>query len=139
VLGEDVTIEIVVDDGTAGSRGRLTVLQLVWLRCDPLAVGMTLVSSPDHPALPRGRWVVLRDFLRYGLEEPTGDGDVRITPDDGSGSVWLELSRGDRQSEVRVDAAGLREFLDCTEKIVPTGEERPEKELDQVIEALLRT
>jgi hypothetical protein len=102
-------------------------------------VAMTLISRPDHPALPRGRWVMLRDFLRYGLEEPTGDGDVRIVPDTRNGSVWMALNRGDRQSGVRVEVEPLRAFLEATEKILPAGEERPEQELDQVIAALLRT
>ena len=51
----------------------LTVLGLAWRREDPLAVRLTLAAQPDHPALPRGEWSVLRDFLRYGVEEPTGD------------------------------------------------------------------
>jgi Streptomyces sporulation and cell division protein, SsgA len=139
VHNEDVTTEILVDDGPSATRGRLTVLTLTWQRCDPLAVTMTLISRPDHPALPRGRWVLLRDFLRYGLDEPTGDGNVRITPDGAGGRVWMALNRGDRQSGVRVDAEALRIFLDRTEQIVPAGEERAEQELDKVIETLLRT
>ena len=57
---------------------RITVLTLNWRKSDPMAVYLTVRSTPDHPALPRGRWVVLRDYLRYGLEEPTGDGAVRV-------------------------------------------------------------
>ena len=64
----------------------------------------TLTSTPDHPALPRGRWVVLRDFLRYGLEEPTGDGEVRISPDVEEGTVSIRLARDGRPAWVKVPA-----------------------------------
>ena len=39
-------------------------------------MGLTVVADPPHPSLPSGTWVVLRDFLRYGLalaeREPPG-------------------------------------------------------------------
>lgn len=140
---EDVSTEFVVDDGS--SRGRVTVLQLTWRSCDPLAVTMELVSRPEHPALPQGTWVAPRDSLRTGLDSPVGDGDVRITPQPVAGDrgqaaeVRLNLSDGDRQSVVVLEAEPLRSFLDRTESFVPAGEELPEHELDEVISELLRT
>lgn len=142
---EDVSTEFVVDDGS--SRGRVTVLQLTWRSCDPLAVTMELVSRPEHPALPQGTWVAPRDSLRTGLESPVGDGDVRITPQAVAGGrgqgqaagVRLNLSDGDRQSVVVLEAESLRSFLDRTESLVPAGEELPEHELDEIISELLRT
>src|ERR1700710_3237888 len=100
-------VDIEVDDGAipdarrgstdTGSRrvrrqSRQTVLRLTWDSADPLAVRLTLTSTPDHPALPRGHWIVLRDFLRYGLEEPTGDGAVRISPDSERQKVSIRLA-----------------------------------------------
>ncbi|MCM3926113.1 SsgA family sporulation/cell division regulator [Frankia sp. AiPs1] len=137
MLGEDVTAEFVVDD--AASRGRVTVFQICWRACDPLAVSMTLVSRPEHPALPQGSWVAPRDALRAGLEATVGDGDVRIGPDPGEGGVRLDLVDGDRRSVVVLATASLRSFLDRTERLVPTGQEHTEQELDTVLANLLQT
>jgi hypothetical protein len=130
-----VQTEVVVDDGLAG-RGRLTVLRMSWRRDDPLAVTLLLTGHPDHPSLPRGEWVVLRDFLRYGLEEPTGDGEVRIAPI-GDGRVQLDLMRGDRPYSIPLACAVVDDFLTDTERIVPAGEEASEEALDALIERLL--
>lgn len=134
-LTGEVTVDVVID--RSSGRGRLTVLRFAWRRPDPLAVTLTLTAQPDHPALPRGRWVVLRDFLRYGLEEATGDGDVRIHPE--GDYVWFELMRIGRPCCVAVPKAVARAFLDDTELVVPAGEERSELALDELIERLLAT
>jgi hypothetical protein len=153
VASEDVVVDIDVDDSTIpgarrGSadtgarpvrrRARHTVLRLIWDRSDPLAVRLTLTSTPDHPALPRGHWIVLRDFLRYGLEEPTGDGAVRISPDAGRRNVTIRLARDGRPAEVSVACAPVQSFLDQTEALFPSGGEAPEEVLDALIEALLK-
>ncbi|AEH09576.1 SsgA family sporulation/cell division regulator [Protofrankia sp. BMG5.30] len=132
---EDVTTELVVDD--APSRGRLTVLQVNWRRADPLAVTLELISRPDHPALPRGTWVVLRDALRAGLDVPTGTGDVRITPEPERGCIRLDLTAGELHSAVRLSMDAARAFLDATERVVPRGQERAAEELDAVLANLL--
>jgi hypothetical protein len=137
VLPENVAVDITVDDSGASGRGRTTMLRLSWHREDPLAVVLLLTSNPDHPALPRGRWVVLRDFLRYGLEEPTGDGEVRIRPDDVRDRVWFELARPGRAACVSVPRAVVRDFLDRTEDAVPTGEERSADAIDALLGRLL--
>lgn len=178
----DVTVDIDVDDpGPAGVPGarrpeshrrvRRTVLRLSWQQDDPLAVRLQLISTPDHPALPRGSWVVLRDFLRYGLEEATGDGEVRISPltpgrdiapghepatgsdgtsagttdgdgtsagDSTQGVVAIRLARDGRPAWVQVPCASVRDFLDRTEVVTPSGEESSEEALDALIKALLR-
>jgi len=154
VAAQDVTVEIDVDDpGPAGVPGarrpeahrrvRRTVLRLSWQPEDPLAVQLQLTSTPDHPALPRGQWVVLRDFLRYGLEEATGDGEVRISPEtpcSGAtpGVVAIRLARDGRPAWVRVPCESVRAFLDQTEAITPSGEESSEQALDALIKALLK-
>jgi Streptomyces sporulation and cell division protein, SsgA len=132
-----VTVEVVLD-GSSGN-GRMTVLELSWRRDDPLAVALTLTAQPDHPALPRGQWVILRDFLRYGLEAATGDGEVRIRPDDRGERVWLELAREGHPCCVALAASVVADFLDQTEAIVPAGEERSEHALDELIERLLQS
>ena len=131
-----VVLDVVVD--ALSGRGRLTVLRLRWHRDDPLAVALELSAQPDHPALPRGSWVVLRDFLRYGCEERTGDGTVRIWPDDIRDRVWLELERYGRPACVSLARPLLRDFLALTDRQVPSGDEAAGAAVDDLLERLLR-
>jgi Streptomyces sporulation and cell division protein, SsgA len=132
----EITAHVVIDDVGMTGHGHVTVLGLSWTSDDPLAVKLNLAAQPDHPALPRGDWVVLRDFLRYGIEEPTGDGVVRIRPD-GAGRLVLELIDGNRRYLVHVGADLVAEFLDETETIVPTGAEAGDAAIDALIAKLL--
>lgn len=132
-----VQVSVVIDDVPHSGPGRRTVLHLRWTVTDPLAIELVLTAQPEHPALPRGEWVVLRDFLRYGVEEPTGDGTVRIRPDEARDRVWLELERYGRPACVSVPRAVVTEFLDRTEQIVPSGAERSQEALDALLERLL--
>lgn len=137
MAADPVTVEVVIDDGGHSGRGRMTVLQLGWQADDPYAVVLLLTAQPDHPALPRGRWVVLRDFLTYGLEEATGDGEVRIRPDELRDRVWFELARPGRAACVSVDRGLVRDFLARTEQAVPRGAERSEAAIDALLDRLL--
>jgi hypothetical protein len=114
------------------------MLRLAWSRRDPLAVRLLLTAEPDHPALPRGCWAVLRDFLRYGCDHPTGDGLVRITPDAARRQVTIRLVDGGRASDVHVPVELVRRFLDQTDEICPAGEERNDVAIDALIDRLLR-
>ncbi len=136
-LGSLVEVAVVIDDMAHNGPGRLTVLRLRWSGADPLAVGLLLTAQPEHPALPRGEWVVLRDFLRYGLEEPTGDGTVRIRPDEARDRVWLELERYGRPACVSLPRATVRAFLDRTELIVASGAERSQEALERLLDRLM--
>jgi len=134
----EVTLDVVIEDGGHSGRGRLTVLRFSWRPADPLAVGLVLSAQPDHPALPRGSWIVLRDFLRYGLDEPTGDGSVRIRPDELRDRVWFELERYGRPACVSVARDRVRRFLDHTEEQVPCGGERSDDALEELLVRLLQ-
>jgi hypothetical protein len=133
---DEITAHVVVDDAGLSGHGHLTILGMMWHAEDPLAVTLTLSAQPDHPALPRGEWAVLRDFLRYGVEEPTGDGAVRIWPGE-AGRVMLELDGGSRRYTVHVPADVLCDFLDQTESVVPAGDEAGEDVIDALIARLL--
>ena len=135
-MGGEITTHVVVDDSGMSGHGHLTVLGMSWRSDDPLAVRLNLSAQPDHPALPRGEWAVLREFLRYGIEEPTGDGNVRIRPEP-DGRVRLELLGAAKPYAVRVAAHILRNFLDETETIVATGTEADEAVTDALIARLL--
>ena len=133
----EVVAQVVIADGGVSGRGRMTVLRFGWHPSDPLAVSLLLTAHPDHPALPRGSWTVLRDFLHYGLEEPTGDGEVRIRPDDARDRVWLELDRLGRPACVSVPRVTVRAFLERTEEQVASGDERSDAAVDALLERLL--
>jgi hypothetical protein len=136
VVDGSISTSVVVDDAGLSGHGHTTVLELTWRSSDPLAVGLRLSARPDHPALPRGDWSVLRDFLRYGTTTPTGDGMVKIAPAP-EGMVQLSLRGDARPYAFRISAAVLLAFLDETYAIVPTGEEASEETLDALIRRLL--
>jgi hypothetical protein len=137
VVQDEVAASVVLDDGQLTGHGRTTVLTLSWRPDDALAVVLTLTAHPDHPSLPRGEWVILRDFLRYGLEEATGDGEVRIRPDAQRDRVWFELERPGRAASVSVPRVLVRDFLERTDVAVPTGDERSAEAIDALLARLL--
>ena len=132
----DIRLEVTTSVGTDGSE-RSTDLRLRWQRRDPLTVWIEVDARPDHPALPSGRWVVLRDFLRYGMDVRTGDGDVQVSPDPAAGLVYLDLARSRGACQVSIPAALLEEFLTETERRVPIGAERSDELLEAFIEKLM--
>jgi hypothetical protein len=135
---DDVGVEVVVEHVGAPGKERSTLLRLGWSRQDPLAVTLTLRGVPDHPALFRGSWIVLRDFLRYGLEEPTGDGDVRLHPDGAGDVVRVQLGGGGgRPTELSLPCPTVRGFLAATEAIVPSGTEGSDAAIEALIDRLL--
>lgn len=131
---EQVVAELVVDDAQAN--GRLTVLELSWSSSDPLAVVFTMISRPDHPALPGGTWVAPRDVVRAGLSKPAGNRDIRLEPA-GEDRLLVHLAGAGRLSDVELDAAATRGFLERTEQVVPAGTEIDETELDTLLAELL--
>ena len=137
MVRDEVAAEVVLDDVRLTGHGHTTVLKLRWVPEDPLAVELTLSAEPDHPSLPRGEWVILRDFLRYGLEVPTGDGEVRMRPDNGTDRIWFELERPGRAACVSVGRTLVRQFLDRTDALVPAGEERSAEAIDALLVRLL--
>lgn len=131
---DEMRVDIVADSRPASTVQ--TRLRLHWQREDPLAVALTVLRQPEHPALPSGTWMMLRDFLRYGLEAPTGDGDVRVRPAP-DGALTLELFSRRGRCLLSVPGGPVREFLDATEQVVPAGEERSDTAIDALIDQLL--
>lgn len=113
-----------------------TILRLEWLRRDPLAVSLRLIREPAHPALVSGQWHMLRDFLRYGIEAPTGDGNVRLGPGERD-TVVIDLRGEPGQARVSVPAEVIRQFLEASEQVVPAGAERSDEAIDALLEQLL--
>jgi hypothetical protein len=132
-----IGVEAVIDDGPHAGPGRHTVLELRWRMADPLALELNLTARPEHPALARGRWVVLRDSLHEALTTPTGDGVVKLRPDELRDRVWFELDRPGRPACVSVDRGVVRRFLQQTERYVAYGDEASGPAVDALLAEVL--
>ena len=140
-MSETVSCEIVLGDGRPW-RGHLPVLRLSWVDSDPFAVVVVVGARPPHPALLRGRWVILRDALRAVLA-PEGGAQVPARP-----AGHVSMSRHDEHVTltlrspslpcvVTVPAGPMREFLARTDAIVPAGGEPWAPALDAEIARML--
>src|SRR5262245_50610542 len=135
--------EIVLGGGRPW-RGHLAVLRLSWVDSDPLAVVVVVGARPPHPALLRGRWVVLRDALEAVVAPGGGTrvparptGHVSMSRQDEH--VTLTLRSGSLPCVVTVPAGPIREFLAETDAIVPPGGEFWAPALDAEIARMLDT
>ena len=140
-MTETVSCEIVLGDGRPW-RGHLPVLRLSWVDSDPLAVVVVVGARPPHPALLRGRWVVLRDALRAVLAPDGGTpvparpaGHVSMSRQDEH--VTLTLRSASLPCVVTVPAGPIREFLAETDAVVPPGGEPWTPALDAEIARML--
>jgi sporulation and cell division protein SsgA len=132
-----MTVHVGRGERPAAATRRRLALRLDWSEADPLTVELNLTASPPHPALPSGGWAMLRDFLHYGLDAPTGDGAVRVRPGDDPEVVVVELPHHDGTPlALTAGAPAVRAFIACTETIVPAGEVS-EASLDALIGRLL--
>jgi hypothetical protein len=140
-MTETVSCEIVLGDGRPW-RQPTPVLRLSWADSDPLAVVVVVGARPPHPALLRGRWVVLRDTLRAVLAPGAGSqtparpaGHVSMSRQDEH--VTLTLRSASLPCVVTVPAEAIREFLAETDAIVPPGRESWASALDAEIARVL--
>ncbi|MFI5569279.1 SsgA family sporulation/cell division regulator [Streptomyces sp. NPDC051740] len=105
-------------------------------RDDPFAVRMTFPA----PATLEGVevcWTFARDLLAAGMEEPEGDGDVRVRPY-GYDRTVLEFHAPEGTAVVHVRSGELRQFLEATDELVPTGLEHLRLDLDHDLAELMR-
>jgi hypothetical protein len=140
-MTETVSCEIVLGDGRPW-RKHLPVLRLSWADSDPLAVVVVVGARPPHPALLRGRWVVLRDALRAvlapdgGPQAPARAGHVSMSRQDEH--VTLTLRSASLPCVVTVPAGPMRDFLAGTDAVVPPGRESWTPALDAEIARMLQ-
>ncbi|MEU6576612.1 SsgA family sporulation/cell division regulator [Streptomyces sp. NPDC046805] len=105
-------------------------------RRDPFAVRM---SFPG-PATLEGVevcWTFSRELLTAGLDAPEGYGDVRVRPYAYDRTV-LEFRAPEGTAVVHVRSGEIRQFLQATNDLVPTGLEHLQHDLDQGLAELLR-
>lgn len=140
-MTETVSCEIVLGDGRPW-REHLPVLRLSWADSDPLAVVVVVGARPSHPALLRGRWVVLRDALRTVLAPDAGAPNVvrgagHVSMSRQDEHVTLTLRSASLPCVVTVPAGPMRDFLAETDAIVPPGRESWAASLDAEIARML--
>jgi len=92
-------------------------------------VPMTLIYDQHDPfaftiSVRERRWVFARELLAGGLIEPTGDGDVHISPQIGDPTtVLLFLSAPSGEAVLRIPRDPLERAVDEAEALVPLGAE----------------
>ncbi|MFG2510636.1 SsgA family sporulation/cell division regulator [Streptomyces sp. NPDC048584] len=109
---------------------------LLYDRDDPFAVHMTFPA----PATLEGVevcWTFARELLAAGMEEPEGEGDVRVRPY-GYDRTVLEFHAPEGTAVVHVRSGELRRFLEAAGELVPAGLEHLRLDLDHELAELMR-
>ena len=103
---------------------------------DPFAVRITFGETPaDGDGVA---WLVGRDLLRTGLDQPAGGGDVRVWPASAAADVLLlHLRAPSGEALFELSRAALAAFLRGTEALVPAGGEGTVLDLDEELAVLL--
>ncbi|MGC0379740.1 SsgA family sporulation/cell division regulator [Streptomyces sp. SAI-229] len=105
---------------------------------DPFAVSLDLILRSGIAVT----WVVSRDLLDAGTTRPSGEGDIKVwpsRPEPGRRrSLYLSLDRPDGRVTFEADFAEIREWLDRTYALVPSGSEPELLDWDALEASLLR-
>ncbi|WP_327351993.1 SsgA family sporulation/cell division regulator [Streptomyces sp. NBC_01304] len=105
-------------------------------RRDPFAVRMAFPA----PATLEGvdvSWVFARELLETGLENPVGEGDVRVRPY-GYDRTVLEFHAPEGTAIIHVCSAAVRTFLKRSAALVPAGREHLHLDMDEDLLQLMR-
>jgi hypothetical protein len=104
---------------------------------DPYAVRITL-GSPRVDFEDAVTWLIGRELLRAGLDQPTGDGDVRVGPTEPRSDVlFLHLRAPSGEALMELSRSALAAFVRGTETLLPFGAEGAAVELDEELAVLL--
>jgi Streptomyces sporulation and cell division protein, SsgA len=104
---------------------------------DPFAVSVAVRTRHDRWV----EWLVGRELVVAGLDEPAGEGDVRMRPlsVQGYDIVEIEISSHDGRAVLEVDRALLRTFVASTFEVVALGAEADRMDLDGEIARITRS
>ena len=106
---------------------------------DPYAVRITF-GSPRVDFEDAVTWLIGRELLRAGLDELTGDGDVRVGPIAARSDVlFLQLRAPSGEALMELSRTALAAFVTGTETLVPFGAEEAAIDLDGVLAVILST
>lgn len=95
---------------------------------DPFAVSLAVRTRHDRWV----EWLVARDLVVEALCEPSGEGDVRMSPRavQGYDIVQIDIHSHDGHAVLEVDRDLLREFVEATVDLVALGDEWTRMDLD---------
>ena len=114
---------------------------LLYDAADPYAVRIAFGDTADDDTADPDAgitWLLSRELLRTGLEQPAGDGDVRLWPAKAAADVlYLHLRAPSGEALFELSRASVAAFLRQTEALVPLGEESARLRLDDELQALL--
>ena len=104
---------------------------------DPYAVRIRF-GSAHAGGMDAVTWLTGRELFRAGLDQPTGDGDVRVGPTEPSSDVlFLQLRAPSGEAVMELSRTALAAFVRGTESLVPFGAEGAAIDLDQGLAVLL--
>ena len=131
----DVAVEVTLECPDEHGQHHQIETVLGYHTPDPYAVSMTFLAA-EEPLT----WTFARDLLLKGVQEPTGDGDVHVSPAinrDGRAAVLITLSSPDGHLLLEARTDQVVEFLDRTLALVPRGTESPNLDIDDMIAQIL--
>jgi hypothetical protein len=104
---------------------------------DPFAVSLAVRTRHDRWV----EWLIGRELVMAGLDEPSGEGDVRMRPltVQSYDIVEIEIQSHDGRAVLEVDQELLRSFVDATLEMVPVGTEADRMDLDGEIARITRS
>jgi Streptomyces sporulation and cell division protein, SsgA len=119
----------------AAGSGAVTPVTTRWTYETHEPYAVTVAFATD-----RGRWVewvFARDLLVDGLNEATGEGDLRIRPDDEDPELLvLEIYAPTGNAAFSLDREDTQDFLDRTLEMVPLGTEESHFDVDRLLAEL---
>jgi hypothetical protein len=103
---------------------------------DPYAIRMAFHVGMDEPV----EWIFARDLLAEGMNQPAGDGDVRVWPAAAGHHRVLNISLSSPFGQAHFEAPlnALAGFMLRTFQIIPAGQEGEFIDLDGELDNLLR-
>jgi hypothetical protein len=119
-----------------GEDDRYIQAELRYSATDPVAVTVVFDVTAPEPV----PWVFARDLLSSGLDQPSGDGDIKIWPaidSHGTPTVRVRLSSPDGDAVLEAPASAVEDFLIQTWTLVPTGVEGRLLSIDALLDSLL--
>lgn len=136
-----ITRPLVLDLIDAAGSVTAVHADLTFDAADPYAVvaGFSMSPSPEL-AGDAVCWVFARSLLATGVNEPVGEGDVRIWPclnAQGQAVTVIELLSPDGEALLQARSDQVCEFLAESELLVPSGSEGIHLDVEDTIAQLL--
>ncbi len=130
-VSRELTVQLVTDGQASVSLPAVMHYDV----SDPFAVHATFRTGQGDGV----SWVFARELLTTGIQQPTGEGDVRVWPSWNAGSevTFIALTSPDGEALLQARTRDLVEFLGCSYSLCAQGQELGHLDLDRAIAALL--